>query len=96
MGARDRSARGADPARRLRPLNEPRPLRVETDPAGIPLVVVLGGRRRNVAGIQESWRIDDEWWRSPLSRVYHQVALEDGRTVVLYRDRVEGGWWLQG
>jgi len=96
LGAKAGSGRSPDPARRLRALNEPRRIRVETDPAGVPLALVLGRKRRTVSAIQETWRIDDDWWRSPLSRVYHQVVLEDGRTVVLYRDRVEGGWWLQG
>jgi len=48
-----------------------------------------------VAGIREDWRIDDEWWRIPLSRHYFEVILEGGRPLLLYHDRMEGGWYFQ-
>ncbi len=53
----------------------------------------FGGGR--VACIREIWRIDDEWWRRPISRLYHQVVLENGKMMTLYRDLVEGGWYVQ-
>ena len=44
----------------------------------------------------ETWRIDDGWWRQrPVSRLYYRLALEDGRTVTVYRDLVSGGCWRQ-
>jgi hypothetical protein len=49
-----------------------------------------------IAQIRESWRIDDEWWRRPVSREYHQVVLESGKVTTLYLDLAEGGWYLQG
>lgn len=72
------------------------------DEAGAPIAVVVAKRRGaaprplRVTAIRERWRIDDEWWRHPLSRDYASVVLEDGRSMVLYLDRVEGGWWVQG
>lgn len=85
---------------RLRALNEPRPLRVRTDDTGRPVAVALPDSTRrgdhSVEVVRESWRIDDEWWRRPISRLYHDVILEGGRLVTLYRDLVDGGWYAQG
>lgn len=81
---------------RLRPLDLPTPLRVETDGAGRPLRVRRRGRLRRVEAIRESWRIDDEWWREPIRRRYVEAVLDDGRPVILYQDLVTGGWFEQG
>jgi hypothetical protein len=85
-------------ATRLVPLGAPQAARVLVDEAGAPIGVVIGRTQRikRVAAIRERWRIDDEWWRRPLSREYASVVLEDGRTLTLYFDRIEGGWWVQG
>ena len=81
---------------RVRPLNRPRPLRVEADGDGRPAAVWLSGRRYAVEAVLERWRIDDEWWRQrPVSRLYYRLALEDGRTVTVYRDLVSGRWAQQ-
>ncbi len=83
-------------AGRIRPLNRPRPARVEADEQSRPTVVWLSGRRCAVEAVLETWRIDDEWWRErPVSRVYYRLLLEDGRTVTLYRDLVRGRWSKQ-
>ncbi len=83
-------------ATRLRPLAEPAPADVRTGQDGLPVAVRVGRRVRRVEAVREVWRIDDEWWRRPLSREYVAVVLEDGRPLTLYRDLVEGGWWSQG
>ncbi len=86
------------PARphRLRPLKEPRPVAVEVDDEGLPIAATLGGRRLAVVAVQDTWRIDDEWWRErPVSRLYYEVSLEDGRTMTVYDDVVSGGWARQ-
>lgn len=99
---------------RLRPLNTPRPIRVEEDERGWPIRVkseefrVKSGPSRNffthnsllppgggVLQILDRWRIDDEWWRKEISRMYFQVVLEGGRILVLFHDLIEGGWFLQ-
>ena len=90
------------PARphRLRPLREPRPVAVEADDEGWPVAVMLRGRRLRVLQVQDAWRIDDEWWRErPVSRVYYEVALEDGRVMTVYEDlvrKLNGRWHTQG
>ncbi len=83
-------------AGRVRPLNRPRPLRVEADAEGRPAAVWLSGRRCAVDTVLETWRIDDEWWRErPISRVYFSLLLEDGRTPFVYRNLVNGRWFKQ-
>jgi len=79
-----------------RPLNRPRPVRVEADEQGWPIAVYLSGQRYTVESVLETWRIDDEWWRErAVSRLYFSVTLEDGRTVTVYRDVVSGRWAQQ-
>jgi len=81
---------------RVRPLNRPRPLRVEAGEDACPAAVWLSGRRCAVEAVLERWRIDDEWWRErPVSRLYYRLALADGRVVTVYRDLVSGRWWRQ-
>lgn len=89
-----RATAGAD---RLRPLNEPKPARVEADAAGRPLALVEGRARLVVTAVLDRWRIDDEWWRErPVSRMYWRLLLVDGRTATVYQDLVDGRWWAQG
>jgi hypothetical protein len=78
----------------LRPARRRRPLRVEVDAAGRPLRV--HGRRGpvRIVEVREVWRIDDEWWRNPISRDYYEVVLDSGRLLTLHHDRVEGRWYL--
>ena len=87
--------RAAARAHRLRPLNRARPIRVEADESDEPQAVVLGSERLTVAAVQDRWRIDDEWWRKEVSRLYFSLLLEDGRTLTIYRDLVTGRWFQQ-
>src|SRR5690606_19970209 len=93
-GGQARVVRGGE-STKLRALGAPRPARVGTDAAGAPAWVLVGRRRLRVEAVRETWRIDDEWWRRPISRVYHAVVLEDGRALTLFHDRVDGGWFEQ-
>jgi len=60
-----------------------------------------GGAPHTVAGatvdsVREEWVVEDRWWTgSPLRRRYFEVVLADGRNVVVFRDLVAGGWFLQ-
>jgi hypothetical protein len=81
---------------RLRPLGEPRAVSVRTDEHGEPVHVRLPGKTaRRVEAVRERWRIDDEWWRSAISREYRAVVLDDGRNVTLYQDLLDGSWYVQ-
>ncbi|MCJ7490955.1 MAG: hypothetical protein MUP15_02170, partial [Dehalococcoidia bacterium] len=72
-----------------------RPVVVATDESGEPVAVVLGGRRLAVERVEDVWRIDDEWWREEVSRLYYRLLLEDGRALTVYRDLDKGSWFLQ-
>ena len=93
-------AHSRTPARphRLRPLREPRPVDVEADGEGRPAAVTLRpGVRLRVLDVQDTWRIDDEWWRErPVSRLYWQLTLEDGQVLTLYDDLLARVWFRQG
>jgi hypothetical protein len=87
------NSRTPSPPAQLRPLNTPRPLTVQTDAEGRPAAV--GERRQRVTAVLDEWRLEEEWWRRPLSRHYFQVLLEDGRCLTLFRDGQTGAWWQQ-
>ena len=80
---------------RLRPLKSPSPVRVRIDDEGLPVELHQKGKKLRVLAVRERWRIDDEWWRDPISREYYALVLEDGRSVILFRDLVAGGWYGQ-
>ena len=80
---------------RLRPLNQPAPVAVEADERGAPKAVLFKGTFRQVRAISDTWRIDDEWWREPISREYLAVVLDDGRMLTLYHDLLDGSWYAQ-
>ncbi len=89
-------SRASDVYRRLRQLNRPRPLRVEADKDGGPIAVHLSTGRCVVKEVLETWRIDDEWWRErPVRRMYFRLALEDGRTMTVYRNLIGNRWQCQ-
>jgi len=78
-----------------RPVNIPEPVEVEEDSHARPLAVQTS-RRQAVINIEDSWRIDDEWWRrEPVSRLYYQVQLASGQLLVLYKDLASDCWYRQ-
>lgn len=80
----------------LRPLGQPKPVHVRADARGDPEFVRMRGKTaRKVSAIRERWRIDDEWWRRPISRAYYAVVLDDGRALTLYHDLLENAWYVQ-
>lgn len=50
---------------------------------------------KSVESIIEVWRVDDEWWREPISRRCVEVILEGGKHVVLYEDLTTNDWFMQ-
>jgi len=70
---------------------------VELDDSGAPAAVGrLGGSAvGRIECINETWRIDDEWWRQIISRLYYEVMLEGGKRVVLLQDLITSNWFIQ-
>ncbi len=93
----------ADPRAALRagtfkPLNTPEPVKVEEDTNDRPVAIksksVRGGLA--IAAIENTWRIDDEWWRrEPVSRIYYAVMLARGQRLVLFKDLKSNAWYQQ-
>jgi hypothetical protein len=79
----------------LRHLNEPRPIPVRLTPSGNPASVQLHGEWLRVLAIQDVWRIDDEWWREPVSRRYYELELEHRGQLIVYQDLVSQEWFQQ-
>ena len=51
---------------------------------------------RGVDAVRESWLVEDRWWTdAPVRRRYWEVVTDDGRSVVVFRDLVRGGWFSQ-
>lgn len=92
MVAHPRKALRLDP---FRALNAPRRVEVACDGEGEPLSVRVKGRRRAVAAVKDRWRLDDEWWKRPISRLYFLVELEGGTLFTLFRDLESGHWYQQ-
>lgn len=79
----------------LRPLNPPRPAKVESV-RGRPVALVdKRGERIVIAAIEEEWSIDDEWWRDRVRRRYFRVRLEDGPVRTIFLDGESDRWFEQ-
>lgn len=86
-----RARRGAPLMVGPRRLNQPRPVAVRADPAGVPGAV----ERVAVEAVREEWLVEDRWWTPrPLRRHYFELVLADGRDVTVFR-LADGRWWRQ-
>ena len=80
----------------VRCLNLPRPVQVTVDPqSGLPVTLRERNRCHEVECVHDSWDVDDEWWRVPISRHYVQVILRDGAVRTLFHDRDADRWFEQ-
>jgi hypothetical protein len=73
----------------------PRPTDVRAGEDGVPVAVGAVA----VESVREEWLVEDRWWTPrPLSRRYFELALADGRCVVVFREPAEsesGRWFSQ-
>ena len=58
--------------------------------------VTLDGTTRKVVARYGPQRVQTGWWAEAIDRDYLHVRLDDGRGLVLYRDRVQARWFAQG
>ena len=81
---------------RIRPLNRPELVQVEEDGDHRPATIISHGQRGKVTSIEDVWEVVDEWWRaSPIARRYYRVAIEEGATITVFRDLINGVWYEQ-
>lgn len=80
----------------LRPLNVPQPAEVCEDKRGKPSAIRSGRHWITVSRVEDTWRIDDEWWRKqPISRIYIQAVLENSVSLVFFKNLLTGVWYQQ-
>ena len=60
-----------------------------------PSAIILKGRRHRVREILNMWRIDEEWWRRPISRLYFLMELENSARITVFQDLGDGQWYRQ-
>jgi hypothetical protein len=76
----------------LRRLYAPKLAVVEADTAGGPREV----DGIAVAAVREEWWVDDRWWApQKLRRDYFELALVDGRSVVVFCCELSERWYRQ-
>jgi len=84
---------------RLRAVNVPQPAVVELDAGGSPSKIEMRNcdvrEPVTIEAVRETWRIDDEWWREPITRTYYEVLLKGGARLVLFVDLVKREWFVQ-
>jgi hypothetical protein len=75
-----------------RRLGAPEPAPIAADDHGVPVAVGPAP----VDSVREEWVVEDRWWTGrPLRRRYFELVLVNGRNVVVFRDLVGGGWFMQ-
>ena len=98
-------------ADRLRPLNAPVPVSVESTDGKLYVVrsascVNTGTEpaathhaprttHLEVESVLDQWQLDDEWWRQRISRRYVEVMIAGGKRMLLFEDLVTGEWFEQ-
>ncbi len=68
-------------------------INVELDPVGMPCRLRWDDGSEAVE-VCNQWRIDEAWWRRPVSRDYYKLVGERLLALV-YLDRVDGTWHLE-
>ncbi len=78
----------------LRSLNQPVPVSVVAS-NNTPATVVINRQTHRVERVQDTWIIEDEWWRQPIARQYFALLLDDGTRRTVFHDRIANTWCLQ-
>lgn len=79
---------------RLRALNEPRPIQVLTE-HDLPVAILRSDGRDAVENVQDTWIVQDEWWRQEINRQYYSLLLRNGTIRTIYHDRITDRWYEQ-
>lgn len=79
---------------RLRALNEPRLIQVLTE-RDLPVAILRSDGRDPVENVQDTWIVQDEWWRQEIDRQYYNLLLRNGTRRTVYHDRITDTWYEQ-
>ena len=70
----------------------PKPAQVEVGEDGLPRAIGSVA----VEAVREEWLVEDRWWTpEPLRRRYFELALADGRCVVVYCEPASPLHWFE-
>ncbi len=76
-------------------LEPARPVRVRLDGQGAPTHLESAAGWQPVTRVLNRWRIDCDWWRTPVSREYWRVLLDEDLALECYRDRSTAEWFVE-
>lgn len=65
---------------------------VRAGPGGAPAAVRVDGIWHAVTEVALTWRVETDWWRTPVRRDYVRCLLRTGACVDLYHDLDAGTW----
>src|ERR1700674_2878886 len=71
-----------------------RPVRVRVDADGVPTHLESAAGWQPVTRILNRWRIECDWWRSPVSREYWRLLIDDDLALECYCNRASAGWFV--
>jgi hypothetical protein len=71
------------------------PITVEYDDLLVPHAFTWQGRQYQVQVVTKRWRLDQGWWQQRIWREYFKLTTTDGLLLIVYRDLLSGGWYLQ-
>ena len=79
----------------LKAVNVPEEVAVEENGRGSPWAL-KGKRKQAVLTIEDTWRLDDEWWRAvPLTRLYFAVIFFSRQGIIIFKDLQDNRWYRQ-
>jgi hypothetical protein len=58
-------------------------------------MVRIKRNRLPVKDVLNVWRINNEWWRKEISRLYFLLEVESGARFPVFHDLKNGGWYRQ-
>ncbi len=62
---------------------------------GTPKAVKYRKRLLQVKEVFNMWRIDDEWWRRPISRMYYSLEFSRGSRFTVFQHLITEQWYRQ-
>src|SRR5438270_297400 len=76
-------------------LAPPRPVRVRLDAQGVPTHLESAAGWQSVTRVLNRWPIDCDWWRSPISREYWRLLIDEDLALECYCDRALAQWLVE-
>ncbi len=80
----------------LKPLLNPKPIKLKIDNFGKPVSLFLKGRQRQIYSVLKQWRLKSFWWEAQvIERQYYRLLLQDGFEIDVFQDLNNQCWYRQ-